>query len=76
MSATTTGEPRALVAESDSQVLTIEEVAAVLRLDPTTVYRHIRQGTFPMPVLTIGRRRRVAKNVLARYLDGTLGTAS
>lgn len=52
------------------QTLTLAEVADILGLGRTTVYRAVREGTFPVPVISVGARKVVARRLLERYLAG------
>lgn len=54
--------------QQDKVVLTVEEVAVKLRVDPRTVYRMIEQGT--LRAVRVGRLWRIPKESLARYLNG------
>lgn len=56
----------------ESQTYSVEEVAAVLGVGATTCYRMIRTNTFPVPVLTIGRKHKISKELVRRYLAGEL----
>lgn len=53
------------------EVLTIPEVAAVLRMHFDTAYRQIKAGTFPVRVIQIGSRYKVLRVDLERFLAGT-----
>ena len=57
------GEPRAL-----PQVLTVEEVADLMRVDRKTAYAAIAEGGVP-GVRRIGRCIRVSRDVLLRWLE-------
>ena len=50
-------------------VLTAEEAFAELGIDRSTGYKAIRDGTFPVPVLRIGRLIRVPTQPLRRLLQ-------
>ena len=54
--------------QQDKDVLTVEEVAVKLRVDPRTVYRTIEQGT--LQAIRVGRLWRIPKESLERYLRG------
>jgi excisionase family DNA binding protein len=49
--------------------LSAEEAFAELGIDRTTGYRAIREGTFPVPVIRVGRLIRVPTAALRRLLD-------
>lgn len=48
--------------------ITAEEAFAELGIDRTTGYRAIREGTFPVPVIRVGRLIRVPTAALLRVL--------
>lgn len=54
---------------AEKPVLTAEEAFAVLGIDRSTGYKAIREGTFPVPVLRIGRLIRVPTAPLAALLQ-------
>lgn len=54
--------------QQDRVVLTVEEVADRLLLNPRTVYRMIDQGE--LHAVRAGRLWRIPKESLARYLKG------
>lgn len=49
--------------------LTADEAFAELGIDRTTGYRAIKEGTFPVPVIRVGRLIRVPTAALRRLLD-------
>lgn len=49
--------------------LTADEAFAELGIDRTTGYRAIKEGTFPVPVIRVGRLIRVPTAALLRLLD-------
>jgi excisionase family DNA binding protein len=49
------------------ELLTVDQVAELLRLNPQTVRNHIDAGTFP--AVRIGRRVRIKRSDLESYLD-------
>jgi predicted DNA-binding transcriptional regulator AlpA len=53
----------------DRPVISAEEAFAELGIDRSTGYRAIREGTFPVPVLRIGRLIRVPVAPLRRLLQ-------
>ncbi len=59
----------------DRPVLSAEEAFAELGIDRSTGYKAIREGTFPVPVVRIGKLIRVPTLPLRRLLqlDGTPG---
>jgi excisionase family DNA binding protein len=50
-------------------LLTIPEVAAELRLDKRSVYRLLRSGQLPLPIIHIGASPRVRRRDLEAYLE-------
>lgn len=58
------------VTELTRGVYTVAEAAARLGVREETAHRWIREGTFPVPLLKVGARRRVSIAVLERYLEG------
>jgi excisionase family DNA binding protein len=52
--------------------LTADEAFAELGIDRTTGYRAIKEGTFPVPVIRVGRLIRVPTAALRRLLDPTV----
>ncbi len=49
--------------------ITADEAFAELGIDRTTGYRAIKEGTFPVPVIRVGRLIRVPTAALRRLLD-------
>jgi len=49
-------------------VLSIAELAKILRLSRTTAYDHARRGLLPVPVIRSGRRLMVSKSALLKVL--------
>jgi excisionase family DNA binding protein len=58
---------------TNTQFLTVAEVAAVLRVSNMTVYRLINAGS--LPAIRIGRSFRLREEDLDRYLAGQLTKA-
>jgi excisionase family DNA binding protein len=56
-------------------VLTITEVAPILRVHFDTAYRQIKNGTFPVRVIKIGNRHKVLRSDLERFLAGELAAS-
>lgn len=57
----------------DQPVVSAEEAFRLLRIDRSTGYKAIRDGTFPLPILRIGRIIRIPSAALARLLDPDSG---
>ncbi len=55
---------------STKYLLSIEEAANLLGIDRSTAYRAIVDGTFPLSVLIVGKRKKVSKVALMRLLNG------
>ena len=53
--------------------VTADEAFAELGIDRTTGYRAIQEGTFPVPVIRVGRLIRVPTAPLRRLLDPLAG---
>lgn len=51
-------------------LLSVEETAILLGETRSTLYRAIKDGTFPLPVFIIGRRRRIPRAAVDRLLSG------
>lgn len=54
---------------ADQPVMTAEEAFAELGIDRSTGYKAIRDGTFPVPVIHVGRLIRVPTAALRRLLE-------
>ena len=65
----TRGRSRSATAEV-SGVLSIAEAARGLGLGTSTAYDALRRDEFPVRVVTIGRRQKVLRADLERYLAG------
>ncbi len=50
--------------------VTADEAFAELGIDRTTGYRSIKDGTFPIPVIRVGRLIRIPTAALRRLLEG------
>ena len=56
--------------EALPDVLTLKELARVLRCSESTIKRRRRAGVFPIPTLRgLDKRVRFAKGAVVRYLD-------
>ena len=56
--------------EALPDVLTLRELARVLRCSESTIKRRLRTGVFPIPTLRgVDKRMRFAKTAVVRYLD-------
>ncbi len=51
---------------SEVRLLTVAEVAAIMRLSKMTVYRMVNAGT--LPALKVGRSVRIPEHVVDEYL--------
>jgi excisionase family DNA binding protein len=54
---------------ADHPVMTAEEAFAELGIDRSTGYKAIRDGTFPLPVIRVGRIIRVPTAAVRRLLE-------
>lgn len=54
---------------TDRPVLSAEEAFKELGIDRATGYRSIREGTFPLEIIRVGRVIRVPTNALRRLLQ-------
>jgi predicted DNA-binding transcriptional regulator AlpA len=54
---------------TDRPVLSAEEAFRELGIDRATGYRSIREGTFPLEIIRVGRVIRVPTNALRRLLQ-------
>lgn len=52
---------------SDAAVLTVAEIAAYLKLSPTTIWRHCVSGT--LPAFRVGRQWRVERRDLDLWIN-------
>lgn len=69
---------RAAVAEAlksgdDDECLTVQQVAARLNLHPNSVYKQLRQGTFPVRARKIGRVWRISRRQVDYFLSEVEG---
>jgi excisionase family DNA binding protein len=57
--------------------LNVDDVAPLLGINRSTAYELIRRGTFPLPVIRLGRRLVVPRQAVAELLgDGFDGDAA
>ncbi len=64
------GSEWVMVAHSDDELLTVQEVAQLLRVPPSWVYERCREGVSdPLPHVKLGKYLRFSRNDLLRYLD-------
>jgi excisionase family DNA binding protein len=50
--------------------LPFTEAAAYLGIPERTAYRLLANGEFPVPVLKVGRRRLVSRQLLEQFVNG------
>jgi predicted DNA-binding transcriptional regulator AlpA len=62
-------EPPMIPEVAQRPVMSAEEVFAELGIDRSTGYKAIRDGTFPLPILRIGRIIRVPTVAVRRLLQ-------
>lgn len=60
----------------DRPLLSVEEAGEVLGLSRATMYRSIRRGDLPLPLLRISGRWRVPRRALERLINGETVIAS
>jgi excisionase family DNA binding protein len=53
--------------------LDIDEVAPLLGINRSTAFELIRRGTFPLPVIRLGRRIVVSRKAVEALLGGSIG---
>lgn len=61
---------------TDPAVMGLADAAQLLDMDKSTAYRLARRGEFPVPVLTIGRLKKVSRRALTAYIDGASSQAA
>jgi excisionase family DNA binding protein len=61
-------------APAEAAVLTVAEVAAYLKISPTTVWRHCMRGT--LPAFRVGRQWRVERHDLVVWISALKAQAS
>lgn len=54
---------------ADRPALTVAEAAELLGIATSTAYDLIADGTFPVPVFTVGKRMRISRRLLLAYID-------
>lgn len=54
----------------DNEILTLEEVAAYLRLTPQTIYRWAQEKR--IPAVKLGKEWRFRRSILDRWLDAQI----
>jgi predicted site-specific integrase-resolvase len=59
-----------LPSPQDRPVISADEAFALLGIDRTTGYRAIKEGTFPIPCIRVGRLLKVPTAPLVRVLSG------
>jgi excisionase family DNA binding protein len=59
----------------DNELMTVDEVAKVLRLDPTTIRRYVKQGILEAVVLPHANKRQ-AYRIKKATLDAILNTTT
>lgn len=65
-----------VIPDTGPATVSLHRAAEILGIGQSTAYELARRGEFPVPVLMIGRSKRVALVQLERYLNGTLEVAS
>ncbi len=54
---------------NERPVITADEAFSLLHIDRSTGYKAIKEGTFPVPVLRVGRLIRIPTAPLTRLLE-------
>jgi predicted DNA-binding transcriptional regulator AlpA len=65
----------ARAAAQPSPLLSIRELAVLAGLNPSTLYRSIARGEFPLPIVRLGNRIRVSWAAAEALLFGEPGAA-
>ena len=60
-------DQRRASADSGNEILTLEEVAAYLRLTPQTIYKWAQERR--IPAVKLGKEWRFRRSILDRWLD-------
>jgi excisionase family DNA binding protein len=55
--------------DKSKHVLGIPEAAAILGIGESTAYRLLKEGTFPVETVLVGRRRKVPRRALEEFLS-------
>lgn len=63
------GDPRAAV-PANNEILTIDEVAAYLRLTPQTIYKWAQEKR--IPAVKLGKEWRFRRSIIDRWFDDQL----
>lgn len=66
---------RAVEAAVDRPLLSVEEAGVVLGLSRATMYRSIRKGDLPLPLLRISGRWRIPRRALERLVAAESGAS-
>lgn len=53
--------------------MNIDDVAPLLGINRSTAYELIRRGTFPLPVIQLGRRVVISRKAVEELLGDSLG---
>ncbi len=61
------------VPDDEAEVEPFIRAARALRTSRNAAYAQVKAGTFPLPVIKVGRRLFVSKAALRRLLDGEAG---
>ncbi len=51
-------------------LLSVREAATLLGMDPSTLYRAVKRGEVPFPVIQLGGRLRIPRAAIDRLIDG------
>jgi len=61
---------------SHRPLLSVEEAAAMLGHSRSSLYRAVRRGDLPLPLLRISGRWRIPRRAVERLIDGDMGPAA
>lgn len=61
---------RATSALLSKPLLTLDEAAILLSIGRAAIYRSVKRGDFPVPVITINGRMRIPRRAIERLLAG------
>ncbi len=73
---TTYASQRAHTSSPIRALVGIDEAARLLGEDRSTLYRSIKRGDFPLPIVTINGRMRVPRKAIEALVTGVPGVAA
>lgn len=60
----------AVVDREKALLLSVSEAAALLGIGERTAYALIERGEFPVPTVTVGKRLKVSRQAVERFVNG------